>query len=278
MHPLSFQTKYQTASRRNNSLLCVGLDTDISKLPQSVLHRNNPVLYFNKKIIDATSDLVCCYKPNYAFYGALGDLGWSTLRETIEYIPKDIPVLVDAKIGDIGNTSSIYAKMFFEELGADALTVTPYMGEDCVLPFLEYEDCTTFIVCLTSNKGANDFEKSMSNGSPLFEHVIKKALEWSLNKNCGLVIGATQPDYFSRVRLLAPDMPLLIPGIGAQGGDPKEVVVHGKDSQGGGILVNSSRGIIFASPKEDYAQAARIAAKNLRDELNKYRNYPSSFS
>ena len=278
MRQLNFQKKYQTASQRNNSLLCIGLDTDISKLPKSVLNSSNPVLYFNKKIIDATSDLVCCYKPNYAFYGVLGDRGWSTLRETIEYIPKDIPVLVDAKIGDIGNTSSLYARMFFEELNADALTVTPYMGEDCVLPFLDYRDRTTFIVCLTSNKGADDFEKRLSDGSPLFEHVIKKALEWSPNKNCGLVIGATQPEYFSRVRLLAPDMPLLIPGIGAQGGNPKEVVIHGQDSRGGGIIVNSSRGIIFSSPNKDYAQAARESAKNLRDELNKYRNYPSSSS
>ncbi len=278
MRQLNFQKKYQTASQRNNSLLCIGLDTDISKLPKSVLNSSNPVLYFNKKIIDATSDLVCCYKPNYAFYGVLGDRGWSTLRETIEYIPKDIPVLVDAKIGDIGNTSSLYARMFFEELNADALTVTPYMGEDCVLPFLDYRDRTTFIVCLTSNKGADDFEKSLSDGSPLFEHVINKALEWSPNKNCGLVIGATQPDYFSRVRLLAPDMPLLIPGIGAQGGNPKEVVIHGQDSRGGGIIVNSSRGIIFSSTNKDYAQAARESAKNLRDELNRYRNYPSSSS
>ena len=278
MLPLSFQKKYLTAIERNNSLLCIGLDTDVRKLPPSVQSKDNPVLYFNKSIIDATSDLVCCYKPNYAFYGVLGNRGWSTLRETIEHIPKNIPVIVDAKVGDIGNTSSLYAKMFFDELKADALTVTPYMGVDCVLPFLDYKDRTTFIVCLTSNKGANDFEKSVSDGVPLFERVINKALEWSINKNCGLVIGATQPDYFSIVRSLAPDMPLLIPGVGAQGGSPKEVVEHGQDSQGGGILVNSSRGIIFASPNEDYAQAARSAAKSLRGELNKYRNYPPSSS
>jgi len=276
MLPLSFQKKYLTATKCNNSLLCIGLDTDVNKLPPSVQSKDDPVLYFNKSIIDATSDLVCCYKPNYAFYGALGERGWPTLRATIEHIPKNIPVIVDAKVGDIGNTSSLYAKMFFDELKADALTVTPYMGEDCVLPFLDYENCTTFIVCLTSNKGANDFEKSVSDGVPLFERVINKALEWSINKNCGLVIGATQPDYFSKVRSLAPDMTLLIPGVGAQGGSPKEVVEYGQDTQGGGILVNSSRGIIFASPDEDYAQAARSAAKNLRDELNKYRNYPPS--
>ena len=275
MLPLNFQKKYLTATERNNSLLCIGLDTDERKLPASIQSKDDPVLYFNKSIIDATSDLVCSYKPNYAFYGALGKRGWSILRATIAHIPKHIPVIIDAKVGDIGNTSSLYAKMFFEGLEADALTVTPYMGEDCVLPFLEYKDCTTFIVCLTSNKGANDFEKSVSGGTPLFERVIKKALEWSVNKNCGLVIGATQPKYFSLVRSLAPDMPLLIPGVGAQGGNPKEVVEHGQDSKGGGILVNSSRGIIFASAKEDYACAARTAAKKLRDELNKYRNYPS---
>jgi orotidine-5'-phosphate decarboxylase len=269
---LSFQSKLDQATQQNNSLLCVGLDTDPTKLPASVRHQTDPVLYFNQQIIDATADLACCYKPNFAFYGALGASGWQTLKATIQHVPAHIPVLVDAKVGDIGNTATQYARMFFEELGADALTVTPYMGEDCVKPFLAYEDHTTFLVCLTSNKGAEDFEKQTMGERPLYEHVIAKAQEWTTAGNCGLVIGATQPEYFAHVRSLAPAMPLLIPGVGAQGGSAEEAVKNGQDQRGAGVLINSSRGIIFASDGEDFAAAARAAALELRDEMNLYRN------
>jgi orotidine-5'-phosphate decarboxylase len=269
---LSFQSKLKQATQQNNSLLCVGLDTDLAKLPDAVRSKTDPVLYFNQQIIDATADLVCCYKPNFAFYGALGESGWKTLKATIEHVPDHIPVLVDAKVGDIGNTAAHYAEMFFEGLGADGLTVTPYMGEDCVKPFLAYAEHTTFLVCLTSNKGADDFEKKKTDGIPLYEHVITKAKEWTTAGNCGLVIGATQPESFAQVRSLAPDMPLLIPGVGTQGGSAEVPVRNGCDSNGAGILVNSSRGIIFASSGEDYAQAARAAARELRDEMNSYRS------
>jgi len=269
---LSFQSKLKQATQQNNSLLCVGLDTEQSKLPGCLSGKTNPVLYFNQQIIDATADLVCCYKPNFAFYGALGESGWKTLKATIEHVPDHIPVLVDAKVGDIGNTAAQYAEMFFAGLGADGLTVTPYMGEDCVKPFLAHTEHTTFLVCLTSNKGADDFEKKEMDGKPLYERVIAKAKEWSTAGNCGLVIGATQPEYFAQVRGLVPDMPLLIPGVGAQGGSAEEAVRNGQDAQGAGILVNSSRGIIFASSGEDYATAARAAARELRDEINVYRH------
>ncbi|MEE2728342.1 MAG: orotidine-5'-phosphate decarboxylase [Candidatus Latescibacterota bacterium] len=269
---MSFQSKLLQATQQNNSLLCVGLDSELSKLPDCTRSKDNPVLYFNKQVIDATADLVCCYKPNYAFYGALGAAGWETLRATIEHIPSHIPVLVDAKVGDIGNTAQQYAQMFFDGLRADGLTVTPYMGRDCVAPFLSYRDKATFIVCLTSNKGADDFEKRTLEIRPLYEEVIARVQQWTEHDNCGLVIGATQPNYFARVRALAPNMPLLIPGVGAQGGSAEEAVSNGQDKEGTGILINSSRGIIFASSGDDFAAAAGTAARNLRDELNQHRS------
>ena len=269
---LSFTEKLKRATSRNNSLVCVGLDTDTAKLPDSLRGKDDPVLYFNQQIIDATCDLVCCYKPNFAFYGALGAKGFTTLQRTLEHIPPEIPVLIDAKVGDIGNTAEQYAREFFEILGADALTVTPYMGTDGVPPFTAYSDRTTFLVCLTSNPGADDFEKQQMGDRPLYEHVIAKAHEWNAADNIGLVIGGTQPEHFARVRELAPELPLLIPGIGAQGGDIETAVKNGQDKNGAGILINSSRGIIFASQGDDYAEAARAAAMELRDAINAQRS------
>ena len=269
---MSFKEKQHQATSRNNSLVCVGLDTDHTKLPDAVCERRDPVLYFNQKIIDATADLVCCYKPNFAFYGALGASGFATLQRTIEHVPDHVPVLIDAKVGDIGNTAEQYAQKFFCALDADALTVTPYMGHDAVAPFTAYRDRTTFLVCLTSNPGADDFEKQQMGDHPLYEHVIAKAHEWNAANNIGLVIGGTQPESFARVRELAPRLPLLIPGIGAQGGDVATAVKNGQDENGGGILVNSSRGIIFASQGDDYAEAARAAALELRDSINAHRS------
>jgi orotidine-5'-phosphate decarboxylase len=268
---LSFKEKLSQATNRNNSLVCVGLDTDLAKLPACVQDKDDPVLYFNQQIIDATCDLVCCYKPNFAFYGALGEGGFATLKRTLEHIPTEIPVLIDAKVGDISSTAERYAHMFYGELGAPALTVTPYMGADCVKPFTAYEDCTTFLVCLTSNPGADDFEKRQMGDRPLYEHVIAKAHEWNAAKNIGLVVGATQPEYFARVRELAPDMPFLIPGIGAQGGSIEAAVKNGQDAQGAGILLNSSRGILYASSGADFAEAARQATLELRDAINPHR-------
>ena len=269
---LSFTEKLKRATSRNNSLVCVGLDTDTAKLPDSIRDKDDPVLYFNQQIIDATCDLVCCYKPNFAFYGALGAKGFTTLQRTLEHIPPEIPVLIDAKVGDIGNTAEQYAREFFEILGADALTVTPYMGTDGVTPFTAYSERTTFLVCLTSNPGADDFEKKMMGDRPLYEHVIAKAHDWNGAQNIGLVIGATQPEYFAQVRALAPEMPLLIPGIGAQGGDIEAAVTNGQDARGAGILINSSRGILYAAADDDFAAAAQRATLELRDAINIHRN------
>ncbi len=268
---LSFTEKWNQAIRRNDSLVCVGLDTDPDQLPASVRAKSDPVLYFNQQIIDATCDLVGCYKPNFAFYNALGASGFATLKSTLDHIPADIPVIIDAKVGDIGNVAAQYARAFYEVLGGDALTVTPYMGTDCVAPFAAYQDRTTFIVCLTSNPGADDFEKQRLGDRPLYERVIAKAHEWNAANNIGLVAGATQPEHLARFRSLAPDMPLLMPGVGAQGGSVELAVKNGCDARGAGILINSSRGILYASQDSDFAAAARQATLTLRDAINAHR-------
>ena len=268
---LSFTEKWKQAIRRNNSLVCVGLDTDPAQLPASVRAKANPVLYFNQQIIDATCDLVCCYKPNFAFYSALGADGFATLKRTLDHIPEDIPVLIDAKVGDMGNTAEQYARAFYEVLGCDALTVTPYLGHDCVAPFTAYQDHTTFLVCLTSNPGADDFQKDHLGDRPLYEQVVAKAHEWNAADNIGLVVGATQPAGLARIRSLAPDMPLLIPGIGAQSGDTAAAVKNGCDARGAGVLINSSRGVLYASQDSDFAAAARQATLTLRDAINAHR-------
>ena len=268
---LSFTEKWNQAIRRNNSLVCVGLDTDPAQLPAGVRAKADSVLYFNQQIIDATCDLVCCYKPNFAFYNALGADGFTTLNRTLDHIPADIPVLIDAKVGDMGNTAEQYARAFYEVLGCDALTVTPYLGHDCVAPFTAYQDRTTFLVCLTSNPGADDFQKNHLGDRPLYERVIAKAHEWNSANNIGLVVGATQPEHLARFRSLAPDIPLLIPGIGAQGGSVELAVKNGCDTRGAGILINSSRDILYASQGSDFAAAARQATLTLRDAINAYR-------
>ena len=268
---LSFTEKWKQAIRRNNSLVCVGLDTDPTQLPASVRAKADPVLYFNQQIVDTTCDLVCCYKPNFAFYSALGADGFATLKRTLDHIPEDIPVLIDAKVGDMGNTAEQYARAFYEVLDCDALTVTPYLGHDCVSPFTAYQDRTTFLVCLTSNPGADDFQKNHLGDQPLYERVIAKAHEWNAANNIGLVAGATQSEHLARFRSLAPDIPLLIPGIGAQGGDIAAAVKNGCDAHGAGILINSSRGILYASQDSDFAAAARQATLTLRDAINAHR-------
>ena len=190
---MTFVEKLRAAAAQNHSLLCVGLDPDPKFLPASVGDRDNPTLYFLQHLIDATADLVCAYKPNFAFFGALGERGWSTLKTTLDHIPPSIPVIIDAKVGDIGNTAEHYARMFFEILGADALTVNPYMGSDAVAPFLAYREKGVFLLCLTSNKGAADFEEQELADGPLYLRVARKACEWNSAGNCGLVVGATQP-------------------------------------------------------------------------------------
>ena len=265
---MNFVEKLTNATRKNKSLLCVGLDPDPERMPDKV-----DVFEFNKAIIDATADLVCAYKPNIAFYEALGNEGLDALKQTVKYIPGHIPVIVDAKRNDIGNTAKAYARAIFDYFNFDATTVNPYLGFDSLEPFIQYQDKGIFILCRTSNAGAVDFqslhcETGEHSHRPLFELVALKANQWNTHGNIGLVVGATYPEELRLVRQSCPDMPLLIPGIGAQGGDLAATVSYGVNARGEGAIINSSRGIIYASRGEDFAQAARQAALSLRKQIN----------
>lgn len=253
--------------RQKQSYLCVGLDADISRLPRHLLDRGDPVFEFNKAIIDATKDLCVAYKPNLAFYEALGSKGWESLRKTLDYIPEEHFTIADAKRGDIGNTSRLYAQAFFGEMGFDAVTVAPYMGVDSVKPFLEFEGKWVILLALTSNKGSRDFQfDRQENGQPLYEKVMRKAQEWGTPGNLMYVVGATHPEKFKEIREIAPHHFLLVPGVGAQGGDLEGLTRQGANSEVG-LLVNSSRGIIFASEGEDFAEKARAAAQTLQQSM-----------
>ncbi len=261
---MNFLEKLLQAARTNRSLLCIGLDPDPELMPKV------DVFQFNRAIIDATSDLVCAYKPNLAFYEALGIEGLKALEETVAYIPKGIPIIGDAKRGDIGSTARAYARALFETLGFDAATVNPYLGYDSLEPFMEYREKGIFILCRTSNVGSAHFQALTltETSRPLFELVAQRAREWNLYGNLGLVVGATYPEELRRVRQICPEMPLLIPGIGAQGGDLASAVRYGVDAKGEKAIISSSRQIIYASRGEDFAAAAREAALNLRDQIN----------
>jgi orotidine-5'-phosphate decarboxylase len=253
--------------RQKQSYLCVGLDADIDRLPRHLLDKDDPVFEFNKAIIDATQDLCVAYKPNLAFYEALGRNGWESLRKTLEYIPDEHFTIADAKRGDIGNTSRLYAQAFFGEMGFDAVTVAPYMGVDSVKPFLEFEGKWVILLALTSNKGSQDFQfDQQRNGQPLYEKVMRKAQEWGTPGNLMYVVGATHPEKFKEIREIAPDHFLLVPGVGAQGGDLEALTRHGANADVG-LLVNSSRGIIFAGEGEDFAEKARSAAQALQTSM-----------
>ncbi len=270
---MNFMEKLIAASQKNNSLLCVGLDPDPRLMPDNV-----GVFKFNKAIIDATADLVCAYKPNFAFYEALGNEGLDALKQTVKHIPGNIPVIGDAKRGDIGNTAKAYAKTIFSDFNFDATTVNPYLGFDSLEPFIQYQDKGVFILCRTSNAGAVDFQslRCIEHNRPLFEVVALKASEWNVHGNIGLVVGATYPEELKLIRQNHPDMPLLIPGIGAQGGDLELTVRYGVDARGEKALINSSRQIIYASRDEDFAEAARKAASELREQINQYRSTRTS--
>ena len=262
---MRFSQKLEQAARKNGSLLCVGLDPDPAFMP--VDH----VADFNRAIIDATAAFVCAYKPNLAFYEALGETGYSVLRETLAAIPRDIPVIGDGKRGDIGNTAKAYARALFDDLGFDAVTVNPYLGGDSLEPFLERDDRGVFILCRTSNPGARDLQDlpvaTDSGARPLFEAVAESARRWNNHGNVGLVAGATFPDELGRIRSLCPEMTLLVPGVGAQGGDVAAVLKNGLDASGGGLIINVSRQVLYASRGQDFAQAAAEAARRLRDEI-----------
>ncbi len=267
---MDFIEKLTNATRKNKSLLCVGLDPDPERMPEKT-----GIFKFNKAIVAATADLVCAYKLNLAFYEAQGDEGLDALRKTINCIPDDIPVIGDAKRGDIGNTAKAYAKAIFDNLGCDATTVSPYLGFDSIEPFIQYRDKGIFILCRTSNAGARDFQSLLceteTGPRQLFELVALKAREWDKNGNIGLVVGATYPEELKTIRQSHPDMPILIPGIGAQGGNLELAVRYGVNRQGERAIINSSRQIIYASKGKDFAPAARWAAAELRDQINQYR-------
>jgi len=271
---MDFKAKLNKIVEENNSLLCVGLDVDKDKMPKFLFKQNkNPFLIFNKKIIDKTKDLVCSYKLNMAFYELLGLDGYKILSETINYIPKDIIVILDGKRNDIGNTAEKYAKSIFHILKSDATTINPYMGLDSVQPFLNYKDKCCFILCRTSNPSAIDFQDLKVSNSYLYEKVAMKIKKWDkLNNNCGAVIGATYPRELKKIRsILGENIPLLIPGVGKQGGDIKKTVEYGTNKDGVMAVINSSRGIIFAGQNEDFAEKSREKAEYLKDEINKFR-------
>ncbi len=229
------------------------------------------ILEFNKAIIAATCDLVCAYKPNLAFYEALGPEGLAILEKTVEYIPSDIPIIGDAKRGDIGNTAKAYAKALFSTFGFDAATINPYLGFDSIEPFISYRNKGVFILCRTSNKGASDFQDLLcASGSPLYEVVAQKAKQWNAYGNVGLVVGATYPEELKKVRSICPEMCLLIPGIGAQGGDLASAVGYGVDAQGEKAIIAISRQILYASKEKDFAEAARNVAERIRNQINSY--------
>jgi orotidine-5'-phosphate decarboxylase len=261
---MKFINKLLNTSRKNKSWLCIGLDPDPELMPRV------DVLQFNKAIIEATYDLVCAYKPNLAFYEALGTEGLATLEKTVKYVPGDTPVIADAKRGDIGNTAKAYAKALFSVLGFDAATVNPYLGFDSIEPFINYQDQGVFILCRTSNQGATDFQNLRTNGLPLYEVVAHKAKEWNIHGNIGLVVGATYPEELKKVRSICPEMCLLIPGIGAQGGDLASAVSYGVDARGEKAIINVSRQILYASKEKDFAQAARNMAEKIRNQINSY--------
>jgi len=253
---------------KKRSYLCIGLDTDSTKIPKHLLSEADPVFEFNKQIIDATAEFAVAYKPNIAFYEALGAKGWESLQKTVEYIPKNIFTIADAKRGDIGNTSALYAKAFFRQMDFDSITVAPYMGEDSVKPFLEFANKWVILLVHTSNPGSSDFQliESTSTGMKLYEEVLVKSQQWGSADQLMYVVGATHPEKMAGIRALAPEHFFLVPGIGAQGGDLELISRHGLNKQCG-LLVNSARSIIYASTGKDFASSAAREAKKLQEEM-----------
>lgn len=255
--------------QKKKSFLCIGLDVDLSKIPAFLLEKEDPIFEFNKSIIDATHHLCVAYKPNTAFYEAYGIQGWQSLEKTIKYINQNHPeifTIADAKRGDIGNTSTMYAKAFFEDLAFDSVTVAPYMGKDSVEPFLAFKNKHTILLALTSNQGAFDFQTKEVDGHELYKQVLETSKGWTNSKNLMYVVGATKAEYLAEIRQIVPDSFLLVPGVGAQGGNLQEVCRYGMNNQVG-LLINSSRGIIYASKGSDFAEAAANKALELQEQM-----------
>ena len=258
--------------KKKKSFLCIGLDVDLNKIPKHLLKEDDPIFAFNKAIIDATHHLAVSYKPNTAFYEAYGIKGWQALQKTIEYINTNYPnifTIADAKRGDIGNTSTMYAKAFFEDLSFDSVTVAPYMGKDSIEPFLAFENKHTIMLALTSNEGAFDFQTKNTEGKELYKNVLETSKNWKNSKNLMYVVGATKAEYFAEIRKIVPDSFLLVPGVGAQGGNLQEVCKYGLNNSIG-LLINSSRGIIYVSQEQDFAEKAKEAALKLQLQMQDY--------
>jgi len=272
---MNFIERLESAVNKNNSLLCIGLDSDVAKIPKHLVDQPHPLFSFNRAIIDATHDLVCCYKPNIAYYEAQGTKGMRSLRYTIDYLHEkypDIPIIIDAKRGDIGESDRQYAKAVFEYIGADAVTVNPYLGLDSLEPFLTYKDKGVIILCRTSNSGAVDFQDIRVKNMKLYEYVAKSAAKWNKQYgNCLLVVGATWPEQMKRIREIAKNMWFLVPGVGAQGGDIKNILATGLRNDKSGIIINSSRSIIYAGSGKTFPHDARTEAEKIRDTINSYR-------
>ena len=265
-------TTEQLVSQINlkKSFLCIGLDVDLNKIPSHLLDSDDPIFEFNKAIIDATHHLCVAYKPNTAFYEAYGIKGWKSLAKTIKYLNTNYPeifTIADAKRGDIGNTSSMYAKAFFEDLAFDSVTVAPYMGKDSVEPFLAFKNKHTIMLALTSNQGAFDFQTIKKDNKELYKQVLETSKDWENSDNLMYVVGATKAEYFKEIRNIIPNSFLLVPGVGAQGGNLQDVCKFGL-TENVGLLINSSRGIIYASSGEDFAKAAALKAKELQTEMS----------
>jgi orotidine-5'-phosphate decarboxylase len=254
---------------KKKSFLCIGLDVDITKIPEFLLKEEDPIFAFNKAIIEATHHLCVAYKPNTAFYEAYGLKGWKALERTINYLNENHPeifTIADAKRGDIGNTSTMYAKAFFEDLAFDSVTVAPYMGKDSVEPFLAFKEKHTIMLALTSNEGAFDFQTQLVSDKELYKTVLETSKSWTNSENLMYVVGATKAEYFKEIRAIVPDSFLLVPGIGAQGGNLQDVCKYGMNKHVG-LLINSSRGIIYASNQSDYAEAAKQSAETLQKQM-----------
>ena len=268
-----FRERLEQAAAASRSLVCVGLDPEVERFPAGIDRAVSGILPFNRAIIDATADLVCAYKPQFAHYAACGAEG--ELERTIEYVRRrcpGVPVILDAKRGDVGHSAKRYAVEAFERYGADAVTVNPYLGHDALEPFLEYADRGTIVLCRTSNPGARDLQDLPVGGKKLYQIVAElAATRWNTRGNCALVVGATYPEQLAAVRAIVGDMPILVPGVGAQGAAVGPVMKAGQAAGGGGLIVSSSRAILYASPDEDFAEAARAAALSLRDDLNRLR-------
>ncbi len=268
---MTFLAKLKTVQKQNNSLLCLGLDTDISKLPRALRRHKNPQLEFNRRIIEATADLVCAFKINAAFYEAEGERGREAMEETLRAIPRRVISIADVKRGDIGNSSERYASAYLHRYKFDAVTVSAYMGEDSVEPFLRSVEQCAFILALTSNAGAKDFQRLKTGRKYLYEQVVSTALKWNKKKNIGFVVGANSPKELRSIRAMAPSAPLLIPGVGTQGGSVQSTVRFGCDKRGDLAIINASRSIIYASSGADFAEAARKETMRLRGEINFWR-------